>query len=308
MKQKKNWDVVISRIGSIASIVGLFTIFFSDGIAKKIAYGFVGLYIVAMTIFIIYRYFSIRQITQNIEDEFNNKLIELGEHTHTITHGVRDRIAEITNSDRANRDNLKNIVINCCDSISNYYNELLECPVNVCIKEIKTDTILNDDVTSWDIMTLGRSTSSKQERSNIDHKPCKVTDNTDFEIILTEGKSDWFASPNLTITVEKYNQNSDGKKFKNSRDGFLDFYQSTIVVPIRIHMGKIAKNLYPYGNEKLQSERMSFHVLGFLCIDSMNTFDENDKRFKCGIEQAKAFADILYPLLEAFLVAKVKQQ
>lgn len=45
----------------------------------------------------------------------------------------------------------------------------------------------------------------------------------------------------------------------------------------------------------------SLHILGFLCIDSQNTYEENDCKFKQAIEIAIVTGKMLYPIFENIL-------
>lgn len=287
-------------IGSIASIVSLF----SDNIVfKSIGIAFVLIYIVVISVFVAKRYFSIKKITARIETEFNNRIQNLSEINRGFFDTLKNEIADVHNCSSIDIGTFEKVIVTCCTSLNNYFDHYLGNKNSVCIKRIKTETILDEDVHEWDIVTFGRSLSTKRHRGIKDYKSCKVKENTDFELILT-GAEDYFASPDLNVTVQKYKDNN--LIFRNSRKNFLEHYQSTIVVPIRISMEKIDASLKQHMN--YSDEQHVFHVLGFLCIDSMQTYEENSIPFASAVEQAIAFADAIYPLLEAYLVAQLPSQ
>lgn len=287
-------------VGSIASIISLFS---DNNIFKSIGIAFVIIYFVSLSVFVAKRFFSIRIITARIEDDYNKRIQNLSEINHGFFDTLKNEISDVNNCSSIDISTFEKVIVTCCSSLNNYFDYYLGNKNSVCIKRIKTETILDEDVHEWDIVTFGRSLSTKRHRGSKDYKSCKVKENTDFELILT-GDEDYFASPNLNITVQKYKDNN--LVFRNSRKNFLDHYQSTIVVPIRINMEKIASSLKQQMN--YSDEQHVFHVLGFLCIDSMQTYDENSVPFASAVEQAIAFADALYPLLEAYLVAQLPSQ
>lgn len=306
--EKVNWTNVLGGVGSVASIIGLIiTIVVDNEYVRMGTLIFFLLYIIGLTVFIIIRYFSLKRIKNNLIDaqqkNMDSKLRKLSESNRHIYSYLKNETADINNSSNVDPNNYKNVIIKCCDALNNYFKEYLEVDTSVCIKMIKTDTILDDNVLEWDIETLGRCTSSKFERCVDDHVPCKVHENSDFETILS-GKENYFASPNLNETIENFKQRKE--KFKNSRENFLDFYKSAIVTPISINMKKISNNLQPYSNPEMKETQLSYHVLGFLCIDSMETFDLNSNKFFNAVEQARAFSDALYPLMEAYLITQIK--
>ena len=287
-------------LGSVASIISLFG---NSTILKSIGIAFVFLYIVVISIFVAKRYFSIKKITARIEDEYNQRIQTLSEINRGFFETLKNEIADVNNCSSIDIGTFEKVIVTCCTSLNSYFDHYLGNKNSVCIKRIKTETILNEDVHEWDIVTFGRSLSTKRHRSSKDYKSCKVKENTDFELILT-GAEDYFASPNLNVTVQKYRDNN--LLFRNSRKNFLEHYQSAIVVPIRINMEKIDPSLKQHMN--YSDEQHIFHVLGFLCIDSMQTYDENSIPFTSAVEQAIAFADAIYPLLEAYLVAQLPNQ
>lgn len=287
----------LSVIGSIASIIGLFS---GNTIFKIIGIVFVVSYTMGITIFLVKRFLSIQKIHETISSEYDKRLQSLSETSRNIFDTLKNETADIRNGKGIDTASFEKVIATCCTTLNTYFDCFLGNENSVCIKRIKTETILNEDVHEWDIVTFGRSILTRKKRSTNDHQSCKVKDNTDFEMILT-GEADYFASPNLSITDQKYKQKN--KIFKNSHEDFLKYYQSTIVVPIRINMARVSSKLLPH--MKYTEDQHIYHVLGFLCIDSMEIYSEDSVAFASAVEQTIAFADALYPLLESFLIAQL---
>lgn len=287
----------LSVVGSLASIIGLFS---GNIILKIVGVVFVICYAIGITIFFVKRHLSIKKIRKDISIEYDKRLQGLSEANRTIFDTLKNETADIRNGKGIDANSFQKVIATCCTTLNNYFDCYLGNKNSVCIKRIKTETILDADVHEWDIITFGRSILTRKKRSANDHESCKVKDNTDFDMILT-GEAEYFASPNLNITVQKYKDQN--KIFKNSHEGFLNCYQSTIVVPIRINMARISSQLLPY--IKYTEDQHVYHVLGFLCVDSMVTYSEDSVAFFSAVEQTIAFADALYPILESFLIAQL---
>lgn len=287
----------LSIVGSIASIIGLFT---GNIYLKIFGAVFIVGYIIFITIFFIKRYLSIKEIHQSISDEYAQRLQGLSEANRNIFDALKNETADIKNGKGIDTSSFEKVIATCCTTLNAYFDSYLGSGNSVCIKRIKTESILSEDVHEWDIVTFGRSILTMKKRSTNDHQSCKVKDNTDFEMILT-GEADYFASPNLNITDQKYK--AKNKIFKNSHEDFLNYYQSTIVVPIRINMARVSGKLLPH--MKYAEDQHIYHVLGFLCVDSMETYSEDSVVFAGAVEQTIAFADALYPLIESFLIAQL---
>lgn len=299
-KIKSSSGFIFNVLGVVGSIASIFSLFSASSVLRIIGIVFVINYIIAVTIFVIKRYFSLSKIKRNIHLSYVNKLTQLSEKNRHIFNYLKNDISYIQNK-KIDSDVFENIIKKCCTAINEYFDCYLGNKTCVCIKTIKTENILNEDIKTWEIRTLARSESTLQLRSDTDSHSSKVTENTDFELIISEGE-DCFSTPNLPDTIEKFSKK--GKTYKNSRSNFLDYYKSTIVVPIRIDTVKISSVLKDQVSEDYLEKR-KYHVLGFLCVDSMFTFDNDIDTFVSATEQAKAFADIMYHLLETFLVSQI---
>lgn len=145
---------------------------------------------------------------------------------------------------------------------------------------------------------MARSLSTKRSRLSYDNtyrKPDLLADNTDFEVIVSDDAKfqdfNRFSCGDLDSYPDEFRKKYL-HEFKNSHDN--PPYKSTIVIPIRI----ASEYLLPIF-ENTRTDKLSYHALGFLCIDSEEKFissqqDFKYNRFKNCEELACSFADSLY--------------
>lgn len=302
-KKKIPSGFIVNALGILGSVASVFSLFLASCICRIIGIAFVIFYLVSLTIFIIKRYFSFQKINKNIHHDYINRLAQLSEKNRHIFSYFKNDISYIQNK-KIDNDTFENIVKKWCTAMNEYFDCYLGKKVSVCIKIIKADNILNEDILNWETRTLARSESTLQARCDTDNLSSKVMENTDFELIIS-GDEDFFSTPNLSNTIGIFS--NKGKAYKNSRDNFLEYYKSVIVVPIRIDTEKISNAL------KKQVcidylKKQKYHVLGFLCIDSMSTFENDIDVFASATEQAKAFSDVLYQVFEKFLVSQISEE
>lgn len=184
---------------------------------------------------------------------------------------------------------MKSFCQNTINILENIFQAITGKEVNICIKVFDINKPWENDINKMQVSTLCRSSKSMPERCEIDNKPVRVVDNTDFLTILKDGNP-LFASSNL-IKFEK-NYSKINKIYLNSNPNWKNFYRSTIVVPIRIHTCYLPKSL----NKRPSQD---YHIMGFLCVDSMSTATfENDKTIMYYTEITYAVADLLYRYLE----------
>ena len=194
-----------------------------------------------------------------------------------------------------------------CNRIEQIFTAALSTtePVSVCIKFIKTDSILDADIMDAEVYTFARSSSTQSSRLLLDMKnnpPDKIIENSDFEMIVSDERLfrniEFFACENLDAYPDAYMKEYK-KAFTNSHQN--PPYKSTIVVPIRTNIENVSERL------KHQSKSTNcYHIVGFLCIDSEEIFvaseDHRFTRFKNTVELAQSIADSLYPFLEEYLI------
>lgn len=169
------------------------------------------------------------------------------------------------------------------------------CKIQACVKLIcplNGNEVITKD--NGKIYTFCRDKSSiesgRKEESINDGKP--ISGNTDFFDLLNPGnnKDAYFYQSDLISyakDLEKLN-----KHYDSTTEHWGDYYNGTIVVPIRSQ----CNHLYYEDNDK------QYRVLGFLCIDSLDKgafrSDENSEYENTRL--VKAFAATFFVALEKY--------
>ncbi len=247
---------------------------------------------------------EIEETRVNIRQEYEKIMSNLCSSLHSYEHNVRDliclRIAET--------DNAQAFYTSCsqvCNLALEAYNHLWnnKYTTSVCIKRIINTE--NTAVEDWQLETIARSANTDTKRLNNENastQPITVKGNTDFNIILNPSTKDTlFACTDLEKINESFKEvykdleNTGINCYINTTKNYIDYYRSTIVVPIRIAISK-TKAMANFDN------KATHHVVGFLCIDNKEPFIDGDDLFTAGGEMAKVFADSIYKLFEDNIV------
>lgn len=212
-------------------------------------------------------------------------------------------MADINDGSVISPDQLDNSLLRMSTYIEGLLHEILHETICVCIKLIETESAMNEDTSTWRLKTVARSQSTKGRRTKKDKQSVLVSENSDFQIIIAGVDtihSNSFVVPNLKELIDTWERS--GRKYENSTKRFLDDYKSTIVFPIRIETGSVSATI----KERILSNySATYHVVGFLCLDSQRTFENNVEVFSEAAELLESFADNLYPLLESYVVAQL---
>ena len=171
----------------------------------------------------------------------------------------------------------------------------------ICIKEIITPEIYNSDPSTWSTQTIARVCDNLVDRENLDNTPQQIVSNTSFYESVVKNLSPW-TSRNLIKTQTTYHEAHND--YLNPDTRFLEFYRSTIVVPIKQQESEVSQVIKELDDANCCE---NIHYLGFLCIDSLETFDDNDKNFEILIIFATIFAQLFYPFFEEYLVNKIQK-
>lgn len=291
-------------VGLISGVLAIFELFVDTSKTFKIIYLVVASVFLAAFIWnAVNKFFSMQAAKKEINKSNNKKAKIYFGKMHKIFHELRNYKNQILYCDinSLNRSFLSNICVNICNLIEQFYRTLFSTDVGVCIKLIDTETIDNTDFGKWKLTTIARSSNHPVERGQSDEKECFINDKSDYYVIVSpKYKDTYFASKNLT-NIKKDFLLKYKMEFKINRDNFLEYYKSTIVMPIRIERKYVSKSLK-------MSDSSTHHILGFLCIDSEKTFDNESSLFDVGIEVAKSFADSLYHLFENYLVRIIEKK
>lgn len=215
---------------------------------------------------------------------------------HNLLHSVRDIYFDVMHSYKKNTLNehwlartyqieLPKILDNLCSVMTAY----TSYEVSACIKLITykdpEDTIDLDNAT---LVTFCRSTNSDHNRSSYESSstPILLHDNTDFfEVVSKSFEKTYFYQNDLMAYDSQLHQN--GERYRNSNPNWSSYYRGTIVVPIRIQYEK----LYHLKQDD------AYHIIGFLCVDSMSTDAFTKKHEKYNVDLVYAYADVIYILL-----------
>ena len=224
------------------------------------------------------------------------RMKQVTKNMHNLLHNVRDVYFDIMHSHKKNTLNehwlaktykaeLSKILDNLCSVMSAYTSQ----DVSACIKLITysdpNDTI---DLENATLVTFSRSTNSDHGRNDYEssQKPILLRENTDFfEVVSKNFEKTYFYQSNLVAYDEQLQSN--GEHYKNSNPNWKQFYRGTIVVPIRIQFDK----LYHLKKDD------AYHIIGFLCVDSMSTDAFTKQHEKYNVDLVYAYADVIYILL-----------
>ena len=302
------WHKIDKYIATLASIITI-SLFIADEniIVRYILCAFILIYLFSIGIYIIKNIINISKAKMELDKDYFIKNSKLSSAMHKYYHNLRNCISSL---DTSKILSYKDVVLHCqsiCNYLSDFYkalfNNILEdYTISVCIKIIKTESVFDENFNDWTMETIARSTSTDQKRSRVDKNPIRISENSDFKIILSSNyKDELFSFSDMRNIKEDFLQTYK-IPYANSRgNDFLDFYRSTIVVPIKIDGGYASKKFKLYNNN-IENKDV---VLGFLCIDSMKIFEtETEKNlFSIGVEYAKSLGDSLYLLFEKILIS-----
>ena len=216
---------------------------------------------------------------------------------HKLTHESRDLYFEIMRTHKDKEENIRNLTDAYQSHLSNLLEQLCDLmekycgqKVSSCIKLITKPDSTIDDAT---LKTFCRSTKSATNRGSYEtsKNPIKICDNTDFLDIIDSvngANRNYFYQGDLKAYDNKLREN--GKHYRNSNPDWENDYTGTIVAPIQIEH----KRLY----DSLKED--SYHVIGFLCIDSKSTSAFLPRHEKSYVNIVQSFADIFYILLSQY--------
>lgn len=307
---KRIYQAISSPIAFLASIITIVMVIAdSIPIIRYIILAVIIVYLFLLVFYIVKSIFKTSYAKSELEKDHYLRNINLAKEIHKYFHNLRNYIESINVEKIISYSDVEEQGKTICNFVEKFYNTLFsgfldKHNICVCIKLVKTNTLFNEDYNSWSMETLARSTSTPQDRFNIDKKLVKIEENSDFQIILSEKyPDDLFSFSDMSNIREDFLKIYE-TPYKNSRgENFLDYYRSTIVVPIKID-GKFAPNII----NKYENIDNKDLILGFLCIDSMKEFKTSAEKniFSVGVEYGKSFADSLYILFGKILQSCLK--
>lgn len=188
-----------------------------------------------------------------------------------------------------------------CSAIKDTIASIADEDFSVCIKGIVTESLMDSNIDNWRTKTIAREGPRREERARNDRLTQLIRDNTSFMQILNNSCDVW-ASNDLDKTKAVFDE--QGEKYFNPDKTYKKYYKSTIVAPIRIHTEFVSQSILDLSPE---FQEQSYHYLGFLCVDSLQTFSKDDKCFANLTALVKLLANGLYPVLENKLVNEIEQ-
>ena len=180
---------------------------------------------------------------------------------------------------------------NLCSSLSIQANGKVVCG---CIKSIIPCSSDEDKYTGATVKTFVRSANTDSSRKSLDidnSETPKFFFNTDFRSII-QGEErtnhDVFYRQNL-IEYDK-ELHKLGKQYDNTTPHWSDRYKAAIVAPIRIANSRL----------HYSSQKTKYDIIGFLCIDSMDTNIFTEAQRENFTYLVKAFSSIFYNIMSKY--------
>jgi len=214
---------------------------------------------------------------------------------HKLTHEFRDVLFDVLHYYKSGQLNqallstcIENFLKRSLDLLCKIMGDYTGCEVCSCIKLIEYDNEIKIETAK--VTVFCRSSNTNNERINYDRQPQEVyvKEDTALMQVVGDNAKDHFSCADL----KKYReQHSKEKEFyKNPNQNWEKYYIGTFIVPIRIEY----KRLFFMKNKE------SYHVIGFLCLDSLskNAFLANQERYNA--DMIKAFADLFYVVLNKY--------
>lgn len=189
-------------------------------------------------------------------------------------------------------------LIQSLDRLCNIYSAYTGSKFNACIKligkeneNVNFDKIDKDNATVYTFVRSSNLSKKREDSSN--NMPVLIKENTDFLYVIDPPSfynKQYFYEGDLHLFDKELRK--DGFKYENTTKNYWDFYHAAIVVPIRISHS----HLYFTKPTKLYD----YHIVGFLCIDTLSTqafISEHEEQF---IEIAKSFAANFYLVMNKY--------
>lgn len=184
------------------------------------------------------------------------------------------------------RTSLKEILDSLCVVMEDATGRPVSSSVKVFIgPEAEDLTVENAKITTF-------CRSSNSDCGRIDHDVVikdgiPLSTCTDFMEIITTQKDRIYVK---NIKAYKESLERCGRVYSNANLSWERYYKSTIIVPIRMEYEK----LYFFRRND------SYHMIGFLCVDSLYTdaFQDYQEKYNCDI--MRGVSDLLYILLSKY--------
>lgn len=281
---------VISGVISIASpIAGLIVGLMSKEWANPIAIAL----IVGLVAFAFVCYNKVRKYRRFSNDRMKvmtGKYLNSNQHAKTLYYEVMKQYKEGGLSLQNLTNQYKSTLSDMLDDLSEIMKSLTGKDVSACIKLITYDNYSNEvvDLDNTRLITFSRSTDPGDNRGHYElNRPILLKENSDFmEIVDEKSRSNYFYQRDLREYARRLER--VGKRYENSNPDWKSEYIGTICVPIwsRFHL------LYHQ-----QRNDNAYHIIGFLCVDSLSSDAFLEKQEMYNVNMVKSFSELFYILL-----------
>lgn len=284
----------------IVSLISFFKAYkYNIWIAVTI-YSFVSIYLVALTIYICKRYFSIKKFKNNIVQKTNLENEKVVKFLLEFSAGIVENTLKVKKRKIRDYDHFKNMMKNLCSIIHKIVLQMSGEEFSVCVKGFSLNELLETEYDNMSTVTIARESTDFVNRSKNDNQKQKISSNTSFKVLLDSGDLLWSCTDLTKIDPRIV----AGSSYKNPDDNYRNFYKSTIVVPIRTKIENVDQSIIDYSED---SRNVTYHYLGFLCIDSKKRFQDNQIEFTKLFDMMILLGNALYPLMENYLVNEIER-
>ena len=192
-----------------------------------------------------------------------------------------------------------NFLRNMLDEMCAIYAAYSGSKMNACIKligkeneDVNFDKIDKDNATVYTFLRSSNLTKKREDASN--NKAVLIKENTDFSFIIDPPlfyNKQYFYEQDIQLFDEYLHK--QGEKYHNTTPNYDEYYKAALLVPIRIAYRRL------YFTQ--QNDKWDYHIVGFLCVDTLSTqafIPEFEEQF---IEIAKSFASITYIVMNKYM-------
>lgn len=287
----------------IASFI--FAIAMDNIIVKIVCFVSLAAAITISLIIFIRRKYAADKITDELLKKIAEKKRDASIHIHDFMFSATKLGLQIKNTKTMTELQYKTICESLCTSMRILLNEIYGKSINVCIKMIDTDSIMDTKYKEWKTKTLARACDKKREREVLDEQKQVVSNNTSFLNILDPEKNDlFFASPNIRETIRKLKD--VGIEYRNPNENFEDYYTSTIVTPISMKTSLVSPTITDYA-KMMNNDSSQYHIIGFLCIDSEYDFTNEKGEFLSLTYDCMTLSTLLYSMFENRIINQLEK-
>lgn len=276
------WIGLIS--GLLAIVEAIAKIFVSD--LKWFDVVFACTCAIALIAFIVKVCKDIEFIKNLIFSDYSKKMLNSDKQHKDVSEKLEKYLKSINAEEDVDYNVLCGTIKDFFDSL--WYSDTCRYTISVSIKGFNPSS-LDKNIERWEIITLGRSNGYGDSRCENDRKKDIITveQNSDFLVLLSSKYKDTkfvvadLNDPNFKAKfLEEY-----GMDYRNSTERYWEKYRSTIVVPIR----------------KQRANDGCFEILGFLCVDTKEPFQDSSSVFDAGSFYLSGFSEVLYSLIKKMI-------